>query len=176
MQLCTPAKWLSIHLPKKKKKTTMNSDINANDVEEKEDQCYDDDFEEDEDRSPNIGDSSNNIFALAEEHPSHKYMAFHKRKNIAVPQINSTKLLPNIKDLVIHEPLNQSDEVISQREQYAKIALLLFHPFRVHSDLVIDNYYWKKYNDLVITKKFWPKGLEILQKFAGCYVQLWYFL
>ena len=63
----------------------------------------------------------------------------------------------------MHEPLNQSDEVISQHEQYAKIALLLFHPFRVHSDLVIDNSYWKKYNDLVITKKFWPKGIEILQ-------------
>ena len=81
-------------------------------------------------------------------------MALHKRKNIAVPQINVTKLLPNIKDLLMHEPLQQSHEVISQHEQYAKIALLLFHPFRVHSDLVIDNSYWKKYSNLLITKKF----------------------
>ena len=88
----------------KKKKTELNSDINDNDVEEEEDQCYDDDFEEDEDITPNIGDSSNNLFALAEEHPSHKYMALHKRKNIAVPQINVKKLLPNTKDLVMHEP------------------------------------------------------------------------
>ena len=148
---------------KKKKKTELNSVMNEKDVEEKEDQCYDDDFEEDEDRSPNIGDSSNNIFALAEEHPSHKYMALHKRKNIAVPKINVTKLLPNINDLVMHEPLNQPHEVISQHEQYAEISLVLFHPFRVHSDLVIDNSYWKKYYNLLITKTFWPKGLEILQ-------------
>ena len=82
------------------------------------------------------------------------------------------------------------DDVRENREHYAKMALLMFYPFRALEDLKTDGSYWKKFehqlrlysedqieseqkkNNKRISKtqvkrryKFWPKGFEILQNF-----------
>ena len=117
----------------------------------------------DDDNTTGIGTTSETVFALTEEHPSHKYMAMHTRKKIAIPMINTAKILPNVKELCINDKSTDSQAVKAKREQYAQIALLLFHPFRIHSDLTSNNSYWKKYQELLEQGKFWKKGNEILQ-------------
>ena len=61
--------------------------------------------------------------------------------------------------------VNPSDDIMAEREKYAKMALLLFHPFRSRDDLLLNGSFWNKYimsiNDA--NGQFWPKGLEILQ-------------
>ena len=82
------------------------------------------------------------------------------------------------------------DDVRENREYYAKMALLMFYPFRTLEDLKTDGSYWKKFeHQLRLYKedqieseqkksnkrvpktkvncryKFWPKGFEILQNF-----------
>lgn len=85
-----------------------------------------------------------------------------RRKTIAVPQITSSKLLPNVKDLKIGKN-NVSNETILYREQYAKIALLLFHPFRVKEDLIINGSFWTKYINLMKNNKLTPTTIKVLQ-------------
>ena len=68
---------------------------------------------------------------LLEEHPSHKYMVMPKRKNIFIPLISSINLLPNIADLNVGI-ITTDTTVLQQREEYAKIVLLLVYPYRTH--------------------------------------------
>ena len=89
-------------------------------------------------------------------------MCMKKRKHFVIPQITSTNKFPNISLLKIGEE-NPTDDVVNVREQYAKMALLLFYPFRARSDLIEDGSFWKKYRTSVREGTFWPKGLEILQ-------------
>ena len=77
--------------------------------------------------------------------------------------INTAKILPNVKDLLIHDKSTDSQEVKAKREQYAQIALLLFNPVRIHSDLTSNNSYWQKYQELLGQGKFWKRGNVILQ-------------
>ena len=85
-----------------------------------------------------------------------------KRKHFVIPQIASTKKFPNISQLQMGE-VNPTDDVVRVREEYAKMALLLFYPFRTRSDLTEDGSFQKKYRTSVSDETFWPKGLEILQ-------------
>ena len=65
--------------------------------------------------------------------------------------------------------INPPEHMVSKSEMYAKIALLMFYPFRQLNDLKCDESYWKIFhNDLEkhINKEdtiFWKKGFEILQ-------------
>ena len=86
--------------------------------------------------------------------------------------LNTAKILPNVKELCINDKSTDSQADKAKREQYAQIALLLFHPFRIHSDLTSNNSYWKKYQELLAQGKFWKKGNEILQKSSRCHLQL----
>ena len=64
---------------------------------------------------------------------------------------------------------NPSQLVVGKREMYAKIALLMFYPFRQLNDLKCDGSYWKIFHNELekhINKEdtvFWKKGFEILQ-------------
>jgi hypothetical protein len=55
------------------------------------------------------------------------------------------------------------------REDYAKIALLMFHPLQKLDDIMMDGSYWKLfYRDLRKFKRnemttMWKKGFEILE-------------
>ena len=76
-------------------------------------------------------------FNLVEEHPSHKCMVMSKRKNIFIPCINNIHLLPNVADLKIDSDSVEVD-ALGERGKYAKIVLLLFYPYRVQDDLMIN--------------------------------------
>jgi hypothetical protein len=64
---------------------------------------------------------------------------------------------------------NPTEDSIDKREMYAKMALLMFYPFRQLTDLTCKKSYWKKFH-LELTKHnkkenilFWKKGFEILR-------------
>ena len=113
-------------------------------------------------------ESSNHIvegktsYNLLEEHPSHKCMIMVKRKNIFIPCINSINLLPNIADLSINNITTEVD-ILRKREQYAKIILLLFYPYRIQDDLILNNSYWNRYIMASDKNMISVKGLEVCQ-------------
>ncbi len=62
-----------------------------------------------------------------------------------------------------------AEESLEKHEIYAKMALLMFYPFRSLADLTIDRSYWKK-NSQELQRHlehedtiFWHKGFDILQ-------------
>ena len=84
---------------------------------------------------------SNKTFNLVEEHPSHKCMVMSERKHHIVPCISSIhRLIPNIAHL---QQLEQTSDptIINLREEYAKIVLLLFYPYRTQDDLELNGSY-----------------------------------
>ena len=101
-------------------------------------------------------------FFFFEEHPSSKIMCMKRRKHVVIPQITSTKHFPNISQLQMNI-VNSSDDVVAVRENYAKMALLLFYLFRARSDLTHNGSFWERYRLSIHDRTFWPKGLEILQ-------------
>ena len=82
-------------------------------------------------------------FNLIEEHPSHKCMVMSERKYFFIPCISSINLLPNVADLHQLEETNDPN-IIDLREEYAKIILLLFYPYRTQDDLIINGSFWEK--------------------------------
>jgi hypothetical protein len=64
---------------------------------------------------------------------------------------------------------NPTENSIGKREVYAKMALMMFYPFRKLSDLTSDKSYWKKFHQELTNHNkneetiFWKKGFEILQ-------------
>ena len=69
-------------------------------------------------------------FDLLEIHSSHKCMIMVKRTNILIPCINFINLLPNIVDFSI-DNITTEVHILKKREEYAKIILLLFYPYRI---------------------------------------------
>ena len=66
--------------------------------------------------------------------------------------------------------VNDSDtDTVLLREQYAKIALLMFYPFCRINDLMIEDSFWMLFDQQQIMHfdnkktRFWAKGFEILQ-------------
>ena len=65
---------------------------------------------------------------------------------------------------------NPDEITIKKREMYAKMALIMFYPFRELSDLTcIGESYWRTFHHELTSHhskkvtKFWKKGFEILQ-------------
>ena len=79
-------------------------------------------------------------------------MVMSKRKQIVIPCISSINLLPNIKDIYILEQTSDKS-IIDLRERYALIVLLLFYPYRIVDDLVINDSYWDKYKTALLKKR-----------------------
>ena len=79
------------------------------------------------------------------------------------------KLCP-IEELELHL-INPNEDTIDKHEMYAKMALIMFYPFRELSDLTcIGESYWKTFQQELTSHhkkevmKFWKKEFEILQK------------
>ena len=85
---------------------------------------------------------TSSVFQFCAEHPSSQYTYLVKREFIAVPKICNTKLFPNVKDLKLNS-YDADEHTKLLREEYAKLALLLFYPFRNKSDLTINESFWK---------------------------------
>ena len=101
-------------------------------------------------------------FNLVEEHPSHKYMVMSKRKNIFISCINSLNLLPNVADLRIDSIITDVD-TSRKREEYANISLLLFYPYRIQDDLMLNDSYCDRYKMALSENRISPKDLQVLQ-------------
>ena len=117
---------------------------------------------DDDDDNINRESESKVRFFFCEEHPSSQVMCMKKKKHFEIPQISSTKLFPNVSQLEMNSR-RPSSAAIKVREEYAKMALLLFCPFRSRSDLQQNGSFWTKYRSSLRDGSFWPKGQEILQ-------------
>ena len=89
-------------------------------------------------------------------------MVMAKRKNIFIPCINSLNLLPNVADLKIDNIITDGD-TSRKREEYAKIVLLLFYPYRIQDDLMLNESYWDRYKMALIENRISQKNLQVLQ-------------
>jgi len=62
---------------------------------------------------------------------------------------------------------NPTEDSIGKREVYAKMALMMFYPFRKLSDLTCNKSYWNKFHQELKNHNkneetiFWKKGFEI---------------
>jgi hypothetical protein len=108
-------------------------------------------------------------YIFMESHPGHRFSHLIQMKFPTIPRIAlpKGKLCPlDELDLKCTDPLQH---VVCKREIYAKMALLMFYPFRQLDDLKFDGSYWKMFNNELqkhINKHdtiFWKKGFEILQ-------------
>ena len=105
---------------------------------------------------------NSSVFHFCEEHLSYQYRYLVKREFIAVPKICGTKLFHNVKDLKIHS-YDADEHTRLLREEYAKLALLLFYPFRIKSELTINESFWKKYQKVMESGGFSPNSLSVIQ-------------
>ena len=108
-------------------------------------------------------------YKFKETHPGYKFSYLSELKQPSIPRI----ALPKDKLCALNElelnATNPTEDSIGKREMYAKMALMMFYPFRSLSDLTCDKSYWKKiHQELTNHNKneetiFWKKGFEILQ-------------
>ena len=102
-------------------------------------------------------------------HPGHHFTTLSKLQNWVVPMMFYDGVrLCSIHKLRLHE--NDCDEITQEmREDYAKIALLMFYPLRKLGDIQFEGSYWKLFRrELTKFKRnekttMWLKGFEILQ-------------
>ena len=71
-------------------------------------------------------------------------------------------MLPSVEDLIKDSPITDIDTTRT-REEYAKIILLLFYPYRVQDDLLLNESYWNRYNEALSENKISPHGLQVIQ-------------
>ena len=69
-------------------------------------------------------------------------------------------MLPNIADHSIYN-IKTDVHTLSQREIYATNILLLFYPYRIQDDLMLNNYYWSRYMMTLDNNMISVKGLEV---------------
>jgi hypothetical protein len=108
-------------------------------------------------------------YKFMESHPGHKFSHLIQLKFPSIPRISLPKgTLCPLQELDLN-CTNPPHHVVGKREMYAKVALLLFHPFRQLNDLKTDGSYWRLFckelknhinNEDTV---FWKKGFEILQ-------------
>jgi hypothetical protein len=104
-----------------------------------------------------------------EEHPGRRYCYLHKSPEITVPKLSTPKGMLCDLDLLELGETNVGDQTKLHRTDYAKIALVLFHPFRgkeiFDTDVEGDDL-WDKFLRLKRTTDaggFWKYGSVILQ-------------
>lgn len=140
----------------------------------------DDTMEVDEDETslqPNKEDNPGKPGRLrfSEDHPGYEFAYLKERKLIVIPRVSlpEGQLCP-IRDLILEEKDAVAAGVLHERrESYAKLALIMFCPFRTLSDLQLNGRYWDRFVlelDRIQNPQeddegpvFWPKGVEILQ-------------
>jgi len=111
-----------------------------------------------------------NKYKFKRSHTGYKFSHLTELKHPTIPKISmpGDKLCP-IEELEFHVT-NPNEITIKKREIYAKMALIMFYPFRGLSDLTcIGESYWKTFHQELTSHhskkvtKFWKKGFEILQ-------------
>ena len=102
-------------------------------------------------------------------HPGHEFAYLEKLRLPAVVVVSLPEgKLCLLKDLELNTN-TPSDIANTKRGEYAKIALMMFYPFRKLDDLKKDDSYWKRFEEertrhfLGQETRFWKAGFEILQ-------------
>ena len=107
-------------------------------------------------------------------HPGHHFTMLSKLQNWVGPMTfyDGARMCSTDK-LWLHE--NDSDEnTQAMREDYAKITLLMFYPFRKLDDIQFGGSYWKLFHRKLSKFKknekttMWLKGFEVLQNIDHC--------
>jgi hypothetical protein len=108
-------------------------------------------------------------YKFKETHPGLKFSNLIQLKFPSIPRIALPKgMLCPLNELDL-KCTNLPHHVVGKHEMHAKIALLMFYPFRQLNDLKCDGSYWKMFHNELekhINKEdtaFWKKGFEILQ-------------
>lgn len=135
--------------------------------EKEKNESDDDESEEEFDEYEKL--FTGNIYQFLDEHPGSEYSHLAELELEVIPKIS----LPGGKlcDVALLEVTEATvdEKVMCRREDYAKMALLMFYPFRTLGDLQLDGSYWKLFwRELCLHKEgkkysFWTKGFEILQ-------------
>ena len=126
--------------------------------------------DEEEDHSDDVRQREKRKFTFSDSHPGKSFSHLVKLKLPVIPKISLPKgKLCKVEDLKLNSS-NPSVETVSCREDYAKMALMIFYPFRHIDDLKLDGSYWKRFDKERVAHYhenkdtlFWPKGFEILQ-------------
>ena len=113
--------------------------------------------------------NSLDTYEFNESHPGHAFSRLLKLKITTIPRISlpPDKLCP-IEELELNE-IESTVQSHDKREMYAKMALVMFYPFRTLNDLKLHDSYWKLFNKQRLchnqkkNTKFWAKGFDILQ-------------
>ena len=88
-------------------------------------------------------DKNINTDVSKQHHPGHKFAYLEEVKNYRVPLTSIPKGgLCQIKELGLNL-MDPSENLLENRERYAKTALLLFYPLRTLDDIQINGSYWK---------------------------------
>lgn len=108
-------------------------------------------------------------YPFSESHPGFHFSHLAELEHMVIPKISLPEgRLCSVENLLMGVSA-VSPETSRYREDYAKMALLMFHPFRSLDDLKSNGSYWKKFfQELKLFKSgtacsFWTKGFEILQ-------------
>ncbi len=87
---------------------------------------------------------SQEIYKFSKTHPGHQFSHLIKLKHKTVPRISlPTETVCLLKDLQL-STTKPTEESLEKREIYAKIALVMFYPFRCLADLRFKGSCWKK--------------------------------
>lgn len=113
--------------------------------------------------------------SFAESHPGYKFSHLTERKLQVIPIVCMPRgKLGRIEDLDLRAS-PPTEEVSITRENYAKMALLLFYPFRKLEDLQMNDSYWMLFRSELNSHlrgeatTFWKKGFTILQNIQDRY-------
>jgi hypothetical protein len=89
---------------------------------------------------------SKEAYKFSETHPGHEFSHLIKSKHKTVPRIAlPTETVCLLKDLQLNT-MKPTEESLEKCEIYAKMALLMFYPFRSFADLTIEGIYWKNFS------------------------------
>jgi hypothetical protein len=85
-------------------------------------------------------------YEFCETHPGYEFSYLMKLIHPTIPRIAlpKEKLCP-LKDLQLNTT-KPTEESFDKPEIYAKMALLMFYPFRSLNDLTIEGSYWEKFS------------------------------
>ena len=131
--------------------------------------CATTDNNDDDDDNNNNHNFEKKKYSFSSSHPGLHFSHLTKLLLPVIPKISLPKgKLCKIEDLKLNSS-NPSIEAKACREDYAKMALLMFYPFRRIGDLKLRGSYWERFNKERVAHfrgddtLFWPKGFEILQ-------------
>ena len=85
-------------------------------------------------------------YEFSENHPGHEFSRLSKLKYPTIPKISLPPYkLCSLEELDLHHE-KSTEKSYDKRETYAKMALIMFYPYRTLNDLKIDGSFWKQFN------------------------------